>query len=140
MRVLGNRCLIKSAIAISDHHHKWVPGLLLAFAAPVAVGLFYSAPFFSFRWLVSARFFWDHPQSVRALVRAVFLLPGAVAALVALLPPAEQPFCVLFRVSGQASVAPLFHPVSELAFDRVMWPREHSPAPSFALLRVELWA
>lgn len=129
-----------SAIALSNHHHNWLPGLLLAFAAPVAVGLFYSAPFFSFRWLVSARFSWDLQQPQRALVRAVFLLPDAVAALVALLPPAEQPFCVLFRVSGQASVVPLFHPASELAFDRVMWPRRHSPAPSFALLRVELWA
>ena len=96
----------------------WVPGPLLAFAAPAVVALSCSAPFFSSRLLASVQFFLDPQQPQHAPVHAVSLLPDVVAALVALLPLAEQPFCVLSHVSGRASVVPLSHPTSVLAHDR----------------------
>ena len=94
----------------SVDHEDGVPGPLLISAAPVAVALSYSAPSFSSRLPASVQFFWDPQQPQHVLVHGVFLLPDAVAALVALPLPAEQPFCVLSHVSGQASVAPLYHP------------------------------
>ena len=53
----------------------------------------------------------------RALVRAVFLLLDAVAALAVSIPLVGQPFYVRFHVFGQASVVPLSHPRLELAFN-----------------------
>ena len=102
--------LESSATGQSVDHEDRVPGPLLVSAAPVAVALSCSAPSFSSRLPASVQFFWDLQQPQHGLVHAVFLFPDAVAALVALLLPAEQPFCVLSHVSGQASVVPLSHP------------------------------
>ena len=100
----------KSATGKSDGHQDVVPGPLLVSAAPVAVALSCSAPSFSSRLPASVQFFWDPRQPQHGLVHAVFLLPDAVAALVALLLLAEQPFCVLSHVSAQVSFVPLSHP------------------------------
>ena len=100
----------KSAIGQSVHHEDGVPGPLLVSAAPVAVALSYSTPSFSSRLPASVQFSWDPQQPQHGLVHAVFLLPDAVAALVALLLLAEQPFCVPSHVSGQASVVSPSHP------------------------------
>ena len=107
---VGQVPLEKSAIGQSVDHKDGVPGPSLVSAGRVAVALSYSAPSFSSRLLVSVQFSWDPQQPQHGLAHAVFLLPGAVAALVALLLLAEQPFCVLSHVSGQASVVPLYHP------------------------------
>ena len=87
-----------------------VPDPLLAFAVPVAVALFCSAPFFFSRLPASARFSSDPQQPQHALVHAV-------AALVVSLPPAEQPFYVQFHAFVQAFVVPLSHPTSLLALN-----------------------
>lgn len=81
---VGQVPLEKSAIGQSVDHENGVPGPLLVSAAPVAVALSYLAPSFSSRLPASVQFFWDPQQQPQhGLVHAVFLLPDAVAALVA---------------------------------------------------------
>ena len=80
---VGQVPLEKSAIGQYVDHEDGVPGPLLVSAAPVAVALSYSAPSSSSRLPASVQFFWDPQQPQHGLVHAVFLLPDAVAALVA---------------------------------------------------------